>query len=475
MSALLAIDQGGHATRAVIFDAMGRKLAAHEVPIATVTPKPDYVEHTAGEMLASVGAAIEGALAQSGIDTADIAAAGLATQRSSIACWDRVSGQPLSPIISWQDRRQWQWLQDLDIDAHQLHARTGLRLSPHYGASKLRWCLDHLPAVREAAANDRLCCGPLASFLLYHLLEQRPCLADPANASRTLLWNLRDMNWDDALLQLFDISRAILPRCVPSRHDYGELMLAGRPVPLTLATGDQSAALFAWGMPAMDTLYINIGTGAFLQLPRATAENGDDRLLNGIAFHDGTRRCYTLEGTVNGAARALNWLAQRHGIPHIERQLPVWLANVAEPPLFLNGIAGLGSPDWVPRLESCFIGTGTGPEQAVAVIESIVFLIQRNIEAMRDRGHVPRHIIVSGGLARLDDLCQRLANLSQLTVMRPDDHEATARGTAFLTGGASSQWHRPGFRQFLPLANDALRSRWLRWTDHLERAIALSN
>ena len=170
-----------------------------------------------------------------------VASAGLATQRSSIVCWDRVSGQALSPVISWQDRRAHEWLTRFALHAEEIHATTGLMLSAHYGASKLRWCLDHLPAVAQAQSEGRLAFGPLASYLVFRLTEERTLAVDPANAARTLLWNIKTLNWDEGLLHLFSIPASALPPCVPTRHHFGHLVAAGQRIPLALVSGDQSA------------------------------------------------------------------------------------------------------------------------------------------------------------------------------------------------------------------------------------------
>ena len=207
----LALDQGGHASRALVFDAQGRPLARSLRTVGVFHPQPDWVEQDPEELVRSLQDAMREVCVELGAAAADIAAAGLATQRSSIVCWDPVSGAALSPVLSWQDRRASEWLTRFTPHAEAIHRTTGLMLSAHYGASKLRWCLDHLPAVAQAAADGRLACGPLASFLVFRLTTERTFAADPANAARTLLYSLRTRDWDDGLLHLFDIPRAVLP------------------------------------------------------------------------------------------------------------------------------------------------------------------------------------------------------------------------------------------------------------------------
>jgi glycerol kinase len=312
--------------------------------------------------------------------------------------------------------------------------------------------------------------GPLASFLLFRLLEEKPLVADPANAARTLLWNLRTLDWDPWLLELFGIPLESLPRCVPTRHAFGTLRANGHRIPLTIATGDQSAALFALGMPSADTAYVNIGTGAFMQ--RAVSQLPDaPGLLSGVVYRDADRAVYVLEGTVNGAGAALRWAEQEWGLEDVEAQLPAWLARAGDIPLFLNGIAGLGAPFWVADFASRLIGDGEPWQKVCAVVESVVFLLQTNLEVMQKISPAPGRMLVTGGLAQLDGLCQRLADLSGLPVYRPAEHEATARGTAYLLAGFPENWpeEKPG-DLFTPKPNPELMQRYKDWRVEMKRA-----
>src|SRR3990167_4147888 len=388
----LCIDQGGHASRALVFDGRGALHASSLREVGVRTPLPDRVEQDPEELVASLRAAIEEAMTSLG-DRADrIAGAGIATQRSSIVCWDRRTGEALSPVISWQDRRAHQWLDRFSAHTREVHQRTGLRLSAHYGASKLRWCLDHLPAVVAARREERLAMGPLASFLLFRLLEEKPFLADPANAARTLMWSIRALDWDPWLLELFGIPSETLPRCVPTRHALGTLPANEHRLPLTIATGDQSAALFALGALSPDTVYVNIVTGAFIQ--RSLQQPPDSSgLLSSVVYRDADRAHYVLEGTVNGVGAALRWAEQEWGLKDIEVQLPAWLARGGDIPLFLNGVAGLGAPFWVADFPSRLVGDGEPWQKAVAVAESIVFLLQVNLEAMQKMAPAPKRML----------------------------------------------------------------------------------
>ncbi len=461
----LAIDQGGHASRALVFDGQGRIVASDFQPIDVTHPHNGWAEHDPAQLITSLHTAISNTMYRLGERGSSVVAAGLATQRSSVVCWDKHSGAALSPVISWQDRRAHAWLQQFAEHGEKIHRSTGLFLSAHYGASKLRWCLDHLPAVQAAHQNDTLACGPLASFVLFHLLEERPLLADPANASRTLLWNIKTRDWDDELLALFGVPHTLLPRCVPTRHGFGHLRAGGHTIPLTIATGDQSAALFGFGPPQPDTVYINMGTGAFIQ--RTTGRHPTHpRLLTSIAFQEDKQTTYTLEATINGAGSALDWASKALGLRDTATRLAEWLANDSALPLFLNGVSGLGAPFWIPDFASRFVGEGEPWEKIVAVVESIVFLLYTNLAEM-EALHAPAHrIIISGGLAALNGMCQRLADLSGLPVHRPAECEATARGTAFLLAGGTPAWPETGTAiTFTPVQNPPLAQRFQRWRE----------
>lgn len=473
-SLFLAIDQGGHASRAIAFDRSGTAVAEGTCEIRADMPREGWVEYPAEAMVGSIRSALTRVMDGLGERAGDVVAAGLATQRSNIACWDRETGRPLSPVISWQDRRMADWLGRFASRGQRIHDKTGLFLTAHYGASKLRWCLDNLPEVREALERGRLAWGPMASYLAFCLCRERPMMADPANASRTLLWNARALNWDEELGALFEVPLQPLPRCVPSSHHFGHLDLPGLDIPLTVVTGDQSAALYAFGMPHADSLYVNVGTGAFVQ--RALGHHPGDapRLLTSVVLHDGVRASYVLEGTINGAGSALDVVEGELGVDpkEAERLAPGWLAGATEPPLFLNGISGLGAPYWVADFPSRFIGEGAPGEKIVAVIESIVFLVMENISELGRYTPAARRIVITGGLAALDGLCQRLADLSGLEVHRPRQCEATARGTAFLLAGQPSAWREPGAgSDFAPQENPPLAGRYGHWRQSLLKAL----
>jgi glycerol kinase len=445
MRGVLALDQGGHASRACIVDERGEIVAEQQVAIATAHGGDGEVEHNADEIAASLRTAAAGVLRDAG--DLVIEAAGLATQRSTIVCFDRRSGSALSPAISWQDRRNAAWLQGFAPHTARIGELTGLPLSPHYGVGKMRWCLDHLPAVRRARAAGDLGLGPLASYLMMRLTGGA-ALADPANASRTLLWDSAERDWSAELLALFGIERAWLPVCTPTRTLYGHLQLgaagAARAIALSAVTGDQSAIPFAFGAPDPTCVYINLGTGAFIQRPLAVRPVEAAPLLASVLLADRMGALYSLEGTVNGAGAAISRFVAEAGVPEaalwpqLERLAPALVL-----PLYVNGIGGLGSPYWRAQQASYFVGDGDGNgdghgngngaalQRFAAVLESIVFLIAINFDLMRSRGGALSRVIVSGGLSRSDWLCRRLAAVLGVPVLR-GAQEATVLGVAAL-------------------------------------------
>ncbi len=470
----LAIDQGTHASRAVVLDGRGGVVSTGSKELGLASPRPDWAEQDGEAMVASIVDAIAEAIEPLGERRGDIVAAGLASQRASCACWDTRTGRPLSPVFSWQDRRAHAWLRQFEPEAEEVHRKTGLFLSPHYGASKLRWALENLPAVRQALADGVLGWGPQASFLVFRLTAEHAMKADPQCAARTQLWNIHARDWDAGLLDLFGVPAGFLPQSVPTCHAYGTMRVAGRPVPLVAVNGDQSAAVFAFGWPEADSAYMNIGTSAFVQRVVHSAPPYAPRSLAGIILDDGSRTVYTLEGNVNGAGTALDWLGTALGIADARERLPAWLAAPCKPPLFLNGIAGLGGPFWKPDFASRFVGDGEPWQKAVAVVESMAFLLQANIDEIGKYLPPARRIRVSGGVSRLDGLCRRLATVSGLPVHRREDAEATARGIGFLAAGMPATWNGAGSEDvFAPSADAALRSRYERWRALMREATGI--
>jgi glycerol kinase len=465
---ILAIDQGTHATRALAFDLQGRAVAQAQRPVGLQRISQSAVEQSPEEILRSMQAVITGVLDAPAVAGRQVQAAGLATQRSSVLAWERASGMALSPVISWQDTRTAERMAQLAPRATAIMQTTGLRLSPHYGAGKLQWLLQQQPAVARAQMTGTLTLGPLASYLLHHLTDSPAEQVDHANASRTLLWNLGTRDWDTQLLELFAIPRETLPDCRPIYAAYGNTVNGG--IPVTAVNGDQTAALYAQGRPPAGTVMVNIGTGAFVLLPVQDPHRRPAGLLAGISWSSEQSANYYVEGTVNGAGAALQWASTQFNTADLEQKLPGWLEQVPEPTLFLNTVGGLGSPWWragsAPRFLDATVQT---PEALVAVVESIIFLLQANIAALCALDPGVGTVRISGGLANLDGLCQKLANLSGLLVQRPAQVEATARGIAWQAAGCPADWPPSGSDTvFTPQPDIRLQARYTAFLEALD-------
>jgi glycerol kinase len=470
--AVLAIDQGGQSTRATVWDREGRCLGEARRPVESFESENGVcVEQEPEAVLRSVEEAVAEAVADAGVRPE---AAGLATQRASIVCFDVGTNQPLTPVISWQDRRAAEWLTDLALDGAEIRELTGLFPSAHYGASKIRWCLDHLPAVAAAAGSGTLRAGPLASFIARFLSRVGGYFLDPANGARTLLWDLRAGDYSERLLNAFEIPRTILPMPTANRHPFGVIATPLGEVPLTVMTGDQSAALFGMGTPPVGRILLNLGTGAFLQAVTARPEAVDRRLLQSRVWTGSGKTVEVAEGTVNGAGSAIVAMVRGLGLdPYtVATETGRWLAEIEGPPVFLNGLGGLGSPYWVPQFTSEFVGEGDDAAKLVAVFESIAFLVTANAEAMETCLPEGGEIIVGGGLAAVDGLCRRIATLTGRTLARPPWPELTSVGLGFLTAGTPSEWRVAAPQAvFPPLPDPALAARYARFRTELARRL----
>ena len=331
--------------------------------------------------------------------------------------------------------------------------------------------MSHKANALSSVLKSRRLAGPLAAFLLQHLTDHPDNQIDDANASRTLLWNLQQRNWDASLLELFNIPSGILPTCVPICADYG-LTRQGN-IPVTAVNGDQTAALYAQGKPSNNTILVNIGTGAFVLLPTDDPGARPAGLLAGISHSDRNTASYYVEGTVNGAAAALKWAAKQFDVNEMESQLPRWLEEIKTPTLFMNTVGGLGAPWWQAGPEAHFLKAGVAAAEAmVAVIESILFLLQANIELMCKHHPAVDKIRISGGLANLDGLCQKLADLSGLIIERPAQVEATARGIAWQAAGCPDEWPATGTSKlFTPDKDDSLSGRYTLFIELLKKQL----
>jgi len=466
----LAIDQGTHATRAMLVDTIGRIRFSSFADIRLDRKGKLRVEQDPEEILAAIRSTL-GAALDKAKTLGDIVCTGLSVQRSSVLAWDRRSGKALTPVISGQDRRAARWLHQFSGQSDLLKEKTGLPLSPHYGAGKLRWIAAHHQEVRRALEEGRLAWGPLAAFLLHHLLKSSPYVVDHASAQRTQLWNLATQKWDPMLLDLFEIPPGSMPETLPTCHNYGRLVAAD--IPVTAVTGDQNAAFFSLGRPKTDTAAVDIGTGAFILAPTGGEPGPRSKLLSGLLNSTSGKALYAVEGTVNGAGAAFSWAAKTWQMPDLVLRMPEFFRRREPPPIFLNTVDGLGSPWWHTGKKPFFIGSGMLPDKAVALAESIVFLMQANLDAIASTGLSINRLRMTGGLSHLDGLCQKMADICGLKIYRPADTETTVRGTAWLAFQRPRHWPKPGKgRIFEPRKNPALRDRYEQFCHIINEALS---
>jgi glycerol kinase len=466
LSAVLSIDAGGQSVRAALFSTTGTRLSysqhrcVHQVGGSSVEQEPRAI-------LAAIRLCL-----QSLEWKQDVSAAAIVSQGSSTVCYRRSDGMLLSPVISWQDRRGAEYLSRLPLAAEEVHARSGLPLSCHYGATKLRWCLETVPQVDEARRENDLVAGPLMSFLLHQLCSERPLTVDSMNASRTQLWNLNDQQWDPVLAEAFEVPTNVLPTGRDSCSRFGTLLTTERQIPVVFASRDQQATIFAQGRPQLNTAYVNLGTGAFIQCLIPKPIGPRELLINRVlAGTETSAPLYTLEGTVHGAAGAIGWMEQHLGFSIVAELLQD--ALTLNPPdekqvYFINGVMGMGSPYWPSEPETRFSDGLTDQEKLLAWLESIVFMLVENLNRMTPFVAVDR-LLLSGGFSNLSGLVQRLADLSGLPCRVCADHEATLRGAAYLAAGMPDQWKTEVDVEHLPVPNPGLTGRFEQWREAMGR------
>ncbi|MGI4975928.1 MAG: glycerol kinase GlpK [Janthinobacterium lividum] len=448
-SRLLVIDQGTTSTRAIVFDEHLAPLATAQREFAQIYPRPGWVEHEPEALWDSVLGTAREVLARAGLDAAAIAGIGIANQRETTVVWDRETGRAIHNAVVWQDRRTVERCEALDADGHAplVAARSGLRLDPYFSATKIGWILDAVPGAREAAERGRLAFGTIDGFLLWRLTEGRVHAIDATNASRTLLCNIATGEWDDDLLRLFDIPRALLPDIRDSATEFGTTALLGAgPVAIRGMAGDQQAALIGQGCFGPGAIKATYGTGGFILL------NTGDRpvpsrhaLLTTIAWQRRGQRRYALEGSIFSAGTAVQWLRDGIGLvdtaPETGRLAA--LADPAQPVFLVPAFTGLGAPHWDSRARATISGITRGTtrrELARATLESVGFQTRDLLGAMREDfadagGDAPATadaIRVDGGMAASDWTMQFLADMLDAPVDRPACLETTALGAAYL-------------------------------------------
>ena len=449
MSCILALDQGTTSSRAIVFDEGGVIRGSAQQEFRQIYPQPGWVEHDATEIWATQSGVVREALVKASVSARDIAAIGITNQRETTLVWERATGRPIANAIVWQDRRTAGRCDELRAAGHEafIAAKTGLVIDAYFSGTKLEWLLDHTPGARARAARGELAFGTMDSWLIFQLTGGRVHVTDASNASRTLLFDIRRGDWDDALLALLDIPRSVLPQVVASSGVCAETMLDGVRVPIAGIAGDQQAALFGQACLAPGLAKNTYGTGCFLLMNTGTnAVASRNNLLTTVAWKRGDTLDYALEGSVFIAGAVVQWLRDGLQIIREAADIEPLAASVTDNGgvYFVPAFAGLGAPHWDPYARGSIFGMTrgtTGAHLARAALESIAFQSTDVLDAMqKDAGITLSELRVDGGAAANDLLMQFQADMLGVPVVRPKVLETTALGAAYLAGLAVGYW-----------------------------------
>jgi glycerol kinase len=451
MKAILALDQGTTSSRAIVFDRAGRPISIAQQEFGQIFPQPGWVEHDPEEIFDSQRAVAALALKQAGLSAGDIAAVGITNQRETTVLWDRKTGKAVANAIVWQDRRTASRCDVLRQAGHGtgFQERTGLVLDAYFSGTKLAWLLDTVPGARARAERGELAFGTIDSWLAWRLTDGRSHVTDASNASRTLLFNIHDLDWDEELLAILDIPRSVLPRIANFGEIVGTTSCAGLPegIPIAALAGDQQAALFGQGCHRPGLAKNTYGTGCFLLMNTGEIPSPSrNRLLTTVAWRRDEGAHYALEGSVFIGGAAVQWL--RDGLGIIDRAEDVGPLAATVPDCdgvyFVPALSGLGSPYWDPHARGTIVGLTRGSTRAHlarATLEAIAFQSAELLAAMAaDSGIELTELRVDGGATASDLLMQIQADLLGVPVVRPRVTETTALGAAFHAGLAVGFW-----------------------------------
>lgn len=486
---ILAIDQGTTSSRAIVHDINGRKVATARREFAQHYPHDGWVEHDPEELWRSTLEVARKALSQAESGGTEVLALGITNQRETTVVWDRATGVPIHNAIVWQDRRTAGECARLKTDGHESRVtdRTGLLLDPYFSATKLAWVLDHVEGARARAEAGELAFGTVDCWLIWRLTGGRVHATDATNAGRTLLFNIHTQQWDEDLLELFGIPRALLPDVRDSADDYGDAVPdhLGRAVPIRGVAGDQHAAVVGQTCFEPGMIKSTYGTGCFVLMNTGDKPvKSGNRLLTTLAYRLDGHPTYALEGSIFMAGATIQWLRDRLGVlataAASEEQ-----ARRAQPDhgvYLVPAFTGLGAPYWEPEARAALFGLTRDsgvPEIAYAALESVCYQTNDLLVAMSaDAGAPLRALRVDGGMVVNDWLLQRMADLVGVAVERPEEIETTALGATYLAGlgcgvwgsldEVRGQWSRE--RRFDPAMDEATRAQRISgWHDAVER------
>ena len=487
---ILALDQGTTSSRAIVFDHAGRAVAAAQQEFPQILPSPGHVEHDPEAIWASQLQVARDALAKANLAAADIAAIGVTNQRETTILWDRASGKPVANAIVWQSRITAPICEQLRQAGHESHFRqkTGLVLDAYFSGTKIKYLLDK-HGLKSRAERGEILFGTVDSFLIWRLTGGRRHVTDYSNASRTLLFNIHTLDWDDELLKILDIPRAMLPEVRPSSEVYGttDASIFGSEIPIAGDAGDQQAATFGQACFEPGSAKNTYGTGCFLLLNTGTKPiPSQHNLLTTIGWGLNGQVTYCLEGSVFIAGAVVQWLRDGLGIIKSSADVEKLAASVPDSDgvYFVPAFVGLGAPHWDPYARGAIFGLTRGTTAAHlarAAVESMAFQSRDLLAGMQeDAGVKLTQLKVDGGASVNDDLMQFQADLLDVAVRRPVVAETTALGAAYLAGLAVGYWNDTADvarnwaleKEFTPAMPPAERDRRCRrWEEAVRRSL----
>ena len=484
---ILALDQGTTSSRAILFDDRQNIRAIAQKEFTQIYPAAGYVEHDAEEIYGSQMEVLGRVLRESGVSAGEIAGIGITNQRETTILWDRKTGRPIHNAIVWQCRRTAPQCEQMIADGCEDYIRenTGLRIDAYFSATKIKWLLDNIPGARERAKRGELLFGTVDTWLLWRMTGGRVHATDYTNASRTMLFNLRTMDWDDNILYELDIPRCLLPQVFPSAHLYGTTRIEGRDIPLAAAAGDQQAALFGQCCFEAGDVKNTYGTGCFLLMNTGDkAVDSQQGLLTTIAIGLDGKVSYALEGSVFVAGAAIKWLRDEMKLIDSAADTERIALSVSDS----NGVyvvpafTGLGAPYWDAYARGAVFGLTRGTNKAHfvrATVESLAYETSDVLAAMEmDAGLSITSLRVDGGASANNFLMQFQADIENAEIVRPVITETTALGAAYLAGLAVGYYDSldeiKGYwkadRRFEPgITEDKRETLLAGWKDAVER------
>ena len=446
---VLALDQGTTSSRAILFDHEGRPRFAASQEFKQYYPQPGWVEHDATEIWRSQRSVAEKVLGEAQTGPEDLAAIGITNQRETVLLWDRVTGKPLHNAIVWQCRRTAGLCDRIRAEGFDriIREKTGLITDAYFSGTKIAWLLENVPGARERAQRGELACGNIDTWLIWKLTGGRVHATDVSNASRTMLFNLHTLAWDQQILNYFAIPPSLLPEVKPSSVIFAHTSLFGAPVPIAGVVGDQQASLFGQQCFRNGMVKNTYGTGCFLLMNTGTEiPRSESGLLGTVAWGREGRTEYALEGSVFIAGAAIQWLRDEMKLLNDAAESEALARSVPDTHgvYLVPAFVGLGAPHWDAYARGTITGITRGANRAHlvrAALESIAYQTRGVVNAMaRDSSLRPEVLRVDGGAARNDFLCQFQADILGIPVERPETTESTALGAAYLAGLATGFW-----------------------------------